>query len=297
MTSTYIPPHLRGGDAKAPVLPKSNKQPEQRLYSLQEIGNHYWPDNAWREDVKSRTLHNSAQNPSGLSHLLLFKDANPRWAEERIIYVKTNLDLLPVHRRDRVDPSMSDCSNSGEKNIQVIQEQEGTKEQEQDTHTQNDKAIQPDTPIAVFDQGRRSSYSSRIHSFSFDGYYRISRLVFLEPNSPDLVRMLEQKFTRKNRSGRVMHYQRDKGSWQASLAKRWAVVKLEKDEAADERLGRPDIVRIEHEQHTEVKSVNDMLKELRMKGEGKEKAVEGDQQVDVNVEADTAGESVDQHVE
>jgi hypothetical protein len=41
------------------------------------------------------TLNDSAADPGSLVYLMLFKDANPRWEQEKTIFVHTNIRLLP----------------------------------------------------------------------------------------------------------------------------------------------------------------------------------------------------------
>jgi len=94
----------------------------------------------------------------------------------------------------------------------------------------------------------------------------------LQPNSADLVRMLEQKWTLTNRAGQTRQKQRDPSAWKASLSHRWAILKLEKDTEADKRLERPAIDIKERrlsKSKKPQKSVNELLREMRL-GDEKE---------------------------
>lgn len=124
----------------------------------------------------------------------------------------------------------------------------------------------PRQPIAVFKQ---FGHSRKGNGCRFAGYFHISQLEFLEPNSDELVRMLEQKWTQTDGKGNARTVDRDAGSWSATLNVRWAVVKfVAVDEAAGRELGTPEI---EHWTAGEgadggVKGVNEILKELRLRG-------------------------------
>ncbi len=58
--------------------------------------------------------------------------------------------------------------------------------------------------------------------------------------------------------------QRTREDWDRSLKLRWAVIKMEKDEQATKERGNPEIERLAEEEPKNVKSVNEMLKEMRM---------------------------------
>ncbi|KAK8016128.1 hypothetical protein PG993_014317 [Apiospora rasikravindrae] len=76
-------------------------------------------------------------------------------------------------------------------------------------------------PIAVFGQ---AGYGE----FRFAGWYSVARVSILAPHSPDLVRMLQQKWERRDRWGNVVTKKRDASGWKTSLTHQWAVVKFEK---------------------------------------------------------------------
>ncbi|KIW18208.1 hypothetical protein PV08_02496 [Exophiala spinifera] len=127
----------------------------------------------------------------------------------------------------------------------------------------NNKAF----PIAAFKQVH--GHFERGRTFEFDAYYRIVKLAFLEPRSPGLIRMLEQKWSR-NRFGTKTPKMRDKNEWHSSLNRRWAVVKFERydsDSPQAEALDPPHIARNpdSFSAWKETRSVNELLKELRMK--------------------------------
>lgn len=68
--------------------------------------------------------------------------------------------------------------------------------------------------MPFFAPGARSQYE-------FGGWWRISKVQFLQPNSPELFDLFEKKFNTQK--------QRTKEAWLASLNRLWAVVTLEKD--------------------------------------------------------------------
>jgi hypothetical protein len=121
------------------------------------------------------------------------------------------------------------------------------------------------------DSGKRLT-----RGYKFDGWYNISKVSFLEPYSEELIRMLEQKWTKKDRYGRVRVEERRGADWNKSLSYRWAVVKLDRDEDADREKGELKIERLPGDMPKSPgkprKSVNEMLAEMRLK-DGQPKAV------------------------
>jgi hypothetical protein len=132
-------------------------------------------------------------------------------------------------------------------------------------------------PIAVFEQIVRLRGEHR-RQFAFVGWYLVSQISVLAPNSQELVRMLGQKWTKFDRFGRPMkEKQRDENAWKASLNHEWAVVKLQKMKGENAPLP-PHVEHIENVEHThqhhdapEHKSVNELLAEMRLddKDDGK----------------------------
>ncbi|OTB15400.1 hypothetical protein K445DRAFT_318245 [Daldinia sp. EC12] len=51
----------------------------------------------------SSTFHNSKEHPDQLSYMLLFSKANPRWPDDRIVFAKSKLDLLPEYSAKKKD--------------------------------------------------------------------------------------------------------------------------------------------------------------------------------------------------
>ncbi|KAL9616870.1 MAG: hypothetical protein Q9160_008292 [Pyrenula sp. 1 TL-2023] len=94
----------------------------------------------------------------------------------------------------------------------------------------------PKHPIPIFAQSRREkSRSPRQRTFHFSGNYRITELDILAPRSPELTRMMDQKWNMadaQSRSaqrgwGKPKEKIRDPEKWKASLSKPWAVIKFE----------------------------------------------------------------------
>lgn len=260
----------------------------ERLPRAEDVHDHYWPSEAEEEGEGMRftvhsTLNSSRSEPDALKYVVLFKDANPRWQSDRIVYVKTNLYLLPgsetfgdavaAQKKEQEDP----VNGEGEAGARQSQPpSEGGSSADIATHTPDLSAYHLE-PVAVFEQ-----VGSRSGGFRFAGYHAIARLQFLEPRSQDLVRMLEQKFSVVDVFGRVVRQQRSPEAWKASLEHRWAVLQLARigdEEAEGKGLAAPDI-KVEEVVERGVKkkkkgeeapkkSVNEMLKEMRLgKAEG-----------------------------
>jgi hypothetical protein len=111
MSNSYVPPHLRSkqsdaaSDAPSTGIGKlsagrraCNWDPRERsdddLYTIQEICACFWGKETFYSDAHSATLHAAAENPDGLSWVV-FNGANPKWGSDGIIFVKSNLNLLP----------------------------------------------------------------------------------------------------------------------------------------------------------------------------------------------------------
>ena len=69
-------------------------------------------------------------------------------------------------------------------------------------------------PIAVF---RQTSADGRNPPFRFEGWFKIRSLSFLEPESEELVRMLEQKWSRTDETGKTLVEGRRGTLWGKSL--------------------------------------------------------------------------------
>ena len=206
------------------------------------------------------TLNATESEPNRLRYVLLFHNAvrrrpgfrlpslielqHPRWKQDNIIHVKTDLHLLP----QEADTAASDESPGG------LFAQE----------------------IMVFDQS--PDFVSQIASrarFKFLGFYNLERMQILEPKSPELVRMLEQKWTRTNKWGRSRQIERDSRGWQKSLNHRWAILKFNKADAAGLKQIPPKIEIQLNDDHSRGKenepqmSVNEMLRDLRLQSRAK----------------------------
>lgn len=108
-------------------------------------------------------------------------------------------------------------------------------------------------------------------SFTFVGWFRITRLDILQPRSEALVVMLRKKWSYPDhRTGRMKEKVRSTQAWEDSLRLKWAEIKMELDEKAVKELGPPNVAPLEE------KSVNDLLREMRLgKGERRNPADEG----------------------
>ncbi|KAK4899687.1 hypothetical protein LTR27_002953 [Elasticomyces elasticus] len=255
-------------------------------------------------ELKSRTLHDSAATPGQLAYLLLFEGANPRWESDKIVFTKSGLDMLPPATDDQLsaqskgdsklaietfneDDSIasngsrkgSDATDGIERhNINNDDRRDPDGSDQQRTSIGDHSATEHDNtasqvhngdasaPVAVFKQTRGRGMR---RSFQFDGFYYGLHIAYLEPHSPELVRMLEQKWSRIDRHGKVVMSERDHASWQESLGLRWAVVKFARHEEADRQKGVPRIERLSDATESArggavKKSVNEMLQEMRL---------------------------------
>ena len=113
--SKYAPPGRRQQSATT-TLPTEAKPARQNDYlSLQEINTHFWPatqDGEHHRVASSEggTLHDAAASPDQLTYAILFGRAHPRCDTDRIIFTKSNLDLLPhpLADKERGSPNNSE---------------------------------------------------------------------------------------------------------------------------------------------------------------------------------------------
>ena len=232
MAARYIPPGRRNtGEARGQrqtraAIETSSGAPEPtkgfypKSYLAEDIYNYFGSGKETLHYNISTTLHASASSPDSLAFVLLFPGANPRWATDHILFVKSNLDLIRTGTED-------DKASSSAREL---------------PHS-----------VAVFEQTHRSQPAK----FAFIGWYEVTHVQFISPRTADLVRMLEQKWMKRDRDGNVSQIERDGDAWIRSLNQHWAVVKFEKDEGAEKEKGNFEIPE---------KSVNELLQEMRMRG-------------------------------
>ncbi|KAI1077518.1 hypothetical protein F5B20DRAFT_551559 [Whalleya microplaca] len=138
--------------------------------------------------------------------------------------------------------------------------------------------------IAVFEEHRAPGSGIRrpgpnASRFTFIGWFKISRVNILAPESAELVRMQQQKWVRRDRFGKVLPTRtRDAAAWKSALAVEWAVVKFESPGEGEEAPPPPIIEKlpeperparvVEGEGEGEIKGVNELLSEMRFGGEG-----------------------------
>ncbi|KAI4934751.1 hypothetical protein J4E85_002609 [Alternaria conjuncta] len=310
MQSVYVPPHLRKkvdptAVSDTPATPvaipsgvpswKSQQQSDDALYTVQEIHNYFWGEGAVTEDAHNATLHSSATNPNCLSWVLLFNGANPKWDEDGVIFVKSNLNLLtvatppsepktviavavPTQRLDEPGedggvmlPTSSEVADADyEESSSSGTPESTTTEPLPNRHSE--RVLIDYSPIAVFSQPvPRAS-----RSFKFIGWYEIEHLQILEPGSQGLLHMLWDKWKTKDKYGNYVPRQRGSVNWMKSMSYSWAVVQMKKDKEAMENKGEPKIERRDDNEdmtgESKGQSVNEMLAKMRLEGEGKEVA-------------------------
>lgn len=146
----------------------------------------------------------------------------------------------------------------------------------------------PKNPIAIFTQFRsQKNRSEHLRIFRFSGNHRITALDILAPRSPELQRMMDQKWNMTQAQfrptqrgwGKPKEKIRDPEKWKLSLNVPWAVIKFEKCEDGDggEGAAIPNIDRFELDAESEKvggssagdgagqkKSVNELLQEMRL---------------------------------
>lgn len=259
-TSSYLPPSQR----KNPPAPRQAypSPDDPNLYSQREIYEYFWKNAESSPDRKySTTLHGSAENPDALAFIMLFHGANPKWASDHIIFVKSNLDLLPAIQKPQTDTAAELSTSTPSSNDENL----NSSATQSSTTSPSEPFPETHKPFAVFEQPFRGQ---KDRGFRFMGFFHISRLELLEPNSEALVRMLQKKWEVVDRYGHVKQRTRDKKGWEESMGHKWAVVKMELDDEETKKRGELAIERIEDEEGMDDgkvrKSVNELLQEMRL---------------------------------
>ena len=301
MASRYVPPALRNKTNEVINPPEGKAQygsqsiPAPRpldtqhdLVSLEDIRAHFWPvdtDEVLHAPPPLKgTLNASAADVSKLAYVVLFKDANPRWESDGIIFTKSNLDLIQPQTDYSGATALSREGRDEDKattriTIPTTQDPSTPTEDPRANATSrfpsnldsecHSKYARDLGPIAIFAQGHGPQAG---RSFQFIGWYKIVQFSLLDPRSPDLVRMLEQKWSRQDtRTGAVKQKERDASKWEESLGYKWAVMKTEKDAVANKERGKLVVKRLplritedSLKQDGSRKTVNEMLAEMRV---------------------------------
>lgn len=262
--SKYIPPHLRGPQRST----DASNEPSTRIrdpfegYTLEEIAQQFGYG-----DTKLGTLNTLRPRPTGepeeggnegekeykeeLGFIVVFKNQHPEWPPK--IFCKSNLHLLPNHpwTKDGTDQTIH-----GEP-ISAIQEPDGS------------SGAKKSRAIHVFQQMSSSTtlIKSRVQQrFLYSGAHSIKSTVFIKPRSKELIELLDLKF-------KTLHQDRREEMWEKSLKMNWAIVELEK---VDWQVESPmkGLLLVQR------KGVSEMLQELRMGKDVKEKAGGGSENID-----------------
>lgn len=206
------------------------------------------------------TLNDSLEHPGVLTHVLLFHGANPRWTDDGIIFVKSNLEILPCYKEARAEmaAARSDTTSGG-----TTEDDETSKRSAIDEPPLEITPSKP-RPIAIFEQSPRSHRTSGFH---FSGFHTISHIAVLSPRSRALTRILEQKWALQN----GQFAKRRQEDWEKSLGYEWAAIKFVRMGEGEDVPSAPVIERVPQEEprrrkESDVgprKSVNEMLAEMR----------------------------------
>lgn len=265
MASRYLPPHLRRQTADSttphstpedgPVrrrlseLKVSEDRSSRSLHTLEEINHHYG------STLIHSTLHDSASDPGELGFVILFRNANPRWQSDRIIFAHTNIHILPGYSdfkhlllNEETDRKDKDDSNTDEKTQSSLEVESisTTSPSPEETPLSNapQQAISPQKEHARSNDQQTIEQNSKSkiipifmeigkgrgpRNLTFHGYFHLANVDFLKPESPELVRMLQQKWepVQRNPNAPPMRTrQRDPEAWAKSMKQEWAVIQF-----------------------------------------------------------------------
>ncbi|QDS67701.1 hypothetical protein FKW77_005541 [Venturia effusa] len=294
---SYRRPYRRGGGGNrgsrfGPRAHDNNQFEEfdgEKL-SIRDIQHHFWKSESdgMTGFGEHATLNNAADNKHGLSYVLLFRGANPRWKSHNIIFVKSNLDILPEYYertdewiaqypRDIIEQQLA--PEPAPTTSRMMTRDVRLELEEEENATPSDAAEQPSrrsrpsltelapippldytptvkAPIAVFEQigGRQTG-----ESFKFAGWFELQNVAIIAPYSEALKKLLAQKWQSDvDKNGEVIIRARDEDRWRESFQQEWAVARFRPLEGDDVP---PELV---VEKAPPKKSVNDLLAELRL---------------------------------
>lgn len=119
----WVPPHRRNQSGSWSSSSPTSSSPSTSLvhgiqyHDVRDIQNYYWRLGEEDKDKPaqfpdSATLNASGKSNDELAYLLLFHDANPRWESDKIVFVKSNLDLLPGYNEAQ-KPRQDDVNEEG----------------------------------------------------------------------------------------------------------------------------------------------------------------------------------------
>ncbi|KAL8696734.1 MAG: hypothetical protein Q9201_007508 [Fulgogasparrea decipioides] len=320
MASRYVPPHLRSKQqnsqqqhsSPSPQAKTKERNPSDG-YTADEIANQF----GCAPDTKVGTLNAAEADESKLAFVLVFKDQHPEWPPR--IFCKSNLHLLTASAsptptggtlsqtpgaegRGNVEDQLSSSAPALTPDLPEMRsgpEDEGKNTgEENDTAHDNNYTITntninesssstPHLPthlIPLFTQDSLSAFTPlKMEIFFFKGWYHIKSVTYLEPKSPELIKMLDGKFTPAGKK-------RSPEQWERSLGMRWGVVEFVPDGEGDAKgaggfgkgdgegvgkgkeekglLGNP-MVPLKPMAEKEAKSVREMLEEIRLRDEKK----------------------------
>lgn len=267
--------------------------------SIRDIQHHFWKSESdgMTGFGEHATLNNSANNKDGLSYVLLFRGANPRWNSDKIIFGKSNLDLLPdyyertdewleQYPRDIIDKHIAPepaptTSRMMTRDVRLeLEEEEKAKASAPAEAAEKEAAEKPKkpskpsltelapippldytpsvrTPIAVFEQFGERQMGE---SFRFVGWFELQHVAIIAPYSEALKKLLAQKWqSAVDQNGEVIIRPRDENRWRESFEQEWAVLKFYPLQEGDEAPHKLVV-----EKAPPRKSVNDLLAEMRL---------------------------------
>ena len=242
------PQQKSGGPGSRRRLDWDERPRQDGEFDSAEIHDYYWPGQlaaGFSEEGPTdshrptqSTLNDSHKHKGELTYIRLFPDANPRWDSDNIIFAHTSINILPGYTE-----AFANAEDVAAADVDLTTQPQGKQSASefiQSTSTSESKTSPPPTtttppishPIAVFTQTYPERGSNSSVYFRFTGWYQLRTVDFLHPNSPDLTRMMQQKWDIKDRRGKDVR--REKSAWAKSMALRWAVCKFEKLEVQDE---------------------------------------------------------------
>ncbi|KAF2096354.1 hypothetical protein NA57DRAFT_77959 [Rhizodiscina lignyota] len=252
------------GEASKPAESTDSKTPhDEAKDGVKDAEKEEVHDNGGFLESQHGTLNGSAAKKDELVYMMIFRGANPRWPTDKIVFVHTNLRLLPKSKGNEAETGTTNSDTPAAA-------EERSSDLPSNSSSPFASSSQPSLPtcIAVFAQPEKcyTTHEPDSRNFKFVGYHKIQHMQLLQPHSAELVHMLKQKWDlgRKRESKRVAE------SWKSSLNQEWAVLKLVLDYDANSNLENPKVEHLEDrnlgekKNVTPQKSVNGLLKEMRM---------------------------------
>ncbi|KAI0805428.1 hypothetical protein GGR55DRAFT_274733, partial [Xylaria sp. FL0064] len=154
------------------------------LHFEYDIDDYFWGGKGESKGSRGTTFRNSKDHVEGLSYVLLFFGANPRWPHDRLVFAKSNLALLPEYASKKAENSEWETENKACKDARTaswistlnLDECQIKQEKESDTTSVRDWTTGVQAPGPWKQRGgyevNRPSFGGRMGNWKREDWHR-----------------------------------------------------------------------------------------------------------------------------